>query len=108
MSPSDAALQMSGGRTILHGQLVAEGVHQDHGAHEEADGLVVPGARKDTLHRRPDVRQFDARAAELVGAVCPMAPGMRRSKAEAGKRRRTLALETLESKVSRVKHSRDA
>ena len=39
----------------------------------------------------------------LVGAVCPMAPGMRRSKAEAGKRRRTLALETLESQVSRAK-----
>ena len=32
-----------------------------------------------------------------------MAPGMRRSKAEAGKRRRTLALETLESQVSRAK-----
>ena len=42
----------------------------------------------------------------LVGAVCPMAPGMRRSKAEAGKRRRTLALETLESQVSRANQPR--
>lgn len=44
-------------------------MHQDHGAHEEAGALVVPGAREDALHRRPHIRQFHARAAELIVAT---------------------------------------
>ena len=66
--PRSAANVMWYNHRALHGELVPEGVHQDHGADEEADGLVVPGAREHALHRRPHIGQFHARAAELVVA----------------------------------------
>ena len=54
--PRSAANVMWYNHRALHGELVPEGVHQDDGADEEADRFMVPGPRKDALHRRPYVR----------------------------------------------------